>query len=140
MKFKRALGEERFAITDKTKTGKKYNLYKGITYLVLDEKEPPDVHGIPPEMEAYGRGGFMADGSIFVDGGPSGSSTGHPSNPGFNNGFYWAVDQDAVWTGQDGEKRKGVIYIKGRVGTDYNLLKKNALNIMELLFKKIPRP
>lgn len=138
MKFKAALNEKGVPITGKTRIGKKYQNYRGITYLVLGEDEPPDVHGIPPEMEAYGRGWVdKKSQSIEIDGGPNGSSQGHP--PTAVNGFYWAADQDKIWTGKDGEKRKGVIYIRGRAGTSEQWLEKNALYILELIFKRIPK-
>ena len=137
MKFKKILKEKRIPITGSTKTGKKYNLYRGLTYLILGENEPPDVHGIPPKMEAYGRGGFEKNGGIFIDGGPQGSAQGHPEN--ITNGFYWAADYDAIWTGQDRKKRKGVMYIRGRAGTDNNVLLKNAIAILEIIFKRLPR-
>lgn len=138
MKFERALQEKRVPITGTTRTGKKYNLYRGITYLILGEHEPPDVHGIPKEMEAYGRGGFTKEGKIFIDGGPSGSNQGHP--PTIEDGFYWAVDQDALWSGQDGKKRKGIMYIRGRAGTNEKRLEQHTIEILELIFKRIPKP
>lgn len=137
MKFKQVLIEKRIQIKGTTRTGKKYNLYKGLTYLILGENEPPDVHGIPPKMEAYGRGGFQPDGEIFIDGGPGGSSQGHPKS--ITNGFYWAADYDAIWKGQDGKTRKGVMYIRGRVGNENKLIEKNIVAILELIFKRLPK-
>lgn len=138
MKFKQVLKEKRIPITGSTTTGKKYNMYRGLTYLVLGENEPPDVHGIPPKMEAYGRGGFTKEGKIFIDGGPQGSRQGHPNT--INNGFYWAADYDQTWTGQDGKKRRGVMYVRGRAGTDDSVLEKNIIQILEVIFKRLPRP
>ena len=40
-------------------------MYRGIHGVILDENEPPDVHGIPKDLEAYGRGGWYTDGSLF---------------------------------------------------------------------------
>ena len=137
MKFQQILKEKKIPITGSTKTGKMYNKYRGLTYLVLGEKEPPDVHGIPPKMEAYGRGGFYSDGSIFIDGGPQGSAQGHP--PEIGDGFYWAADYDAIWTGQDGQQRKGVMYVRGRAGTSDDRLSKNIIPILNLIFKRLPK-
>lgn len=131
------LNEKRIPITGNTRTGKKYNMYRGLTYLIIGEKEPPDVHGIPKEMEAYGRGGFEKNGNIFIDGGPSGSNQGHPRT--IEDGFYWAADYDQSWTGQDGRKRKGVMYVRGRAGTNEKRLEKNVLQILDLIFKRLPK-
>lgn len=138
MKFKKVLKEKKIPITGNTTTGKKYNMYRGLTYLVLGEAEPPDVHGIPKNMEAYGRGGFEKNGNIFVDGGSSGSSQGHPTT--IEDGFYWAADYDQQWKGQDGKLRKGVMYVRGRAGTDDQRLEKNIIKILEIVFKRLPRP
>lgn len=137
MKFYQLLKEKRVPITGKTQIGKKYNLYRGLTFLVLGENEPPDVHGIPPKMEAYGRGGFYPTGQVFIDGGPNGSAQGHPKE--IEDGFYWAADYDAIWTGQDGKKRNGVMYIRGRAGTNEQRIEKNVLSILDLIFKRLPR-
>jgi len=134
MKFEKLLKEKKINITGATRAGKKFVQYRGIHGIVLDENEPPDVHGIPKDLEAYGRGGFYNDGSIFIDGGGSGSSQGHPTT--ITNGFYWGIDREAPW----GDKT-GVFYLRGRAGTDLvNVLDSNKLNsIMELVFKRIPR-
>lgn len=136
MEWSQILNEKRIPITGNTRTGKKYRMYRGVTYLVLGEDEPPDVHGIPKEMEAYGRG-WVENGTIHIDGGPSGSRQGHPSTA--KNGFYWAVDYDKIWTDKNGEKRKGVAYIRGRAGTDNSFLEKNIIQILELMFKRLPK-
>jgi hypothetical protein len=136
MKFYKLLKEKRIPITGQTMTGKKYNLYKGLTYLVLDEGEPPDVHGIPPKLEAYGRGWESTRG-IEIDGGATGSAQGHP--PEAKQGFYWGADYDAQWKGQDGQARTGVMYVRGRAGTDTAFLEKNIIQILELIFKRLPR-
>ena len=134
MKFDKVLQERRIPITGSTRTGKKFVNYRGIHGIVLDENEPPDVHGIPKELEAYGRGGFYPTGKIFIDGGPNGSSQGHPNN--IENGFYWGADYDAQWG-----KHKGVFYLRGRAGTDLNSILTPELltQIMELVFKRLPR-
>lgn len=134
MKFEKLLKEKRINITGATRAGKKFVMYRGIHGVVLDENEPPDVHGIPKDLEAYGRGGFYKDGRIFIDGGPAGSMQGHPNE--IENGFYWGVDKEAPW-GQ----HTGVFYLRGRAGTNLGqILDKDKLNaIMELVFKRIPR-
>jgi hypothetical protein len=132
--FKKVLNEKKIPISGTTLVGKKFVKYRGINGIVLDENEPPDVHGIPKDLEAYGRGGFYKDGGIFIDGGGTGSAVGHPSE--IENGFYWGVDKEAEWNG-----KKGLFYLRGRAGTklteilDAKLLSK----IMELVFKRIPR-
>lgn len=136
MNFNRALTEKVLPITGETRLGKKYRLYRGITYLVLGEEEPPDVHGIPKDMEAYGRGWFSNE-QIFVDGGPSGSSQGHP--PSAKDAFYWAADYDKIWTGKDGKDRKGAIYVRGRAGTSTTRLEKNILHILDKIYKRLPK-
>ena len=136
MKFTDILKEKRIPITGATRTGKKYNMYRGITYLILDEKEPPDVHGIPPKLEAYGRG-WLEKNQVRIDGGATGSAQGHP--PTAQQGFYWGADYDAQWKGQDGKIRKGVMYVRGRAGTDTAWLEKNIVAILELIFNKLPR-
>lgn len=136
MNFSQALSEKILPITGKTRLGKKYRMYRGITYLVLGEEEPPDVHGIPKDMEAYGRGWFSND-QIFVDGGPGGSSQGHPSDA--KDAFYWAADYDKVWTSRDGEKRKGAVYIRGRAGTSTHKLEKNVLYILDKIYRRLPK-
>ena len=136
MKFEDILKEKKILITGATKTGKRYKLYKGINYIVLDENEPLDVHGIPSKLEAYGRG-WLGSRGIEIDGGPNGSSQGHPSWA--KEDFYWGIDKDAFWTGLDNIKRKGVFYIRGRAGTSFNWLEKNIIPIMNLVFNKIPK-
>jgi hypothetical protein len=138
MKFEKVLKEKRIPITGSTTTGKKYNMYRGLTYLILDEAEPPDVHGIPPKLEAYGRGWMDKNtNSIQVDGGATGSAQGHPSSA--VNGFYWGADYEAQWKGQDGKTRTGIMYVRGRAGTDTAWLEKNIVSILELIFKRLPR-
>lgn len=134
MKWNNVLKEKKIPITGATRTGKKYVQYRGIHGIILDEHEPPDVHGIPKELEAYGRGGFYSNGSIFIDGGPQGSRQGHPSN--IENGFYWGVDYDAKWG-----NHTGVFYLRGRAGTNLEeVLDTNLLTqILELIFKRLPK-
>jgi hypothetical protein len=105
---------------------------------VLDEREPPDVHGIPKELEAYGRGWKdKRSGRIEVDGGGTGSSQGHPNTA--EEGFYWGADYDKVWQ-FEGEQKTGVIYVRGRAGTSVQFLESNIVAILELIFKRLPRP
>ncbi|MFW6226008.1 MAG: hypothetical protein ACOC3V_03540 [bacterium] len=134
MKFNSILNEKRINISGATRTGKKYVQYRGIHGIILDESEPPDVHGIPKDLEAYGRGGFYPNGQIFIDGGPQGSHQGHPNN--IENGFYWGADYDALWG-----KHKGVFYLRGRAGTKLENILDNKLltQILELIFKRLPK-
>ena len=136
MRFKDVLDEKTIPIASNKPLAKKLRQYRGINYIVLDESEPPDVHGIPKELEAYGRGGFVKNSNkIFFDGGAMGSREGHPSY--IDDGFYWGVDKDILWKFQ-GEQKRGVIYIRGRAGTDSSRLEKNIFPILELIFKRLP--
>jgi len=130
--------ERTVPIISDTPLAKKLRQYRGINFLVLDEGEPPDVHGIPKELEAYGRGWLDKNSkSIQLDGGSSGSSQGHPSSA--ENGFYWGADYDAEWSFQN-KKKTGVVYVRGRAGTPTAFLEKNINAILEMIFKRLPRP
>lgn len=138
MKINDVLNEKVVPIVSDKPIAKKLRNYRGINFLVLDEREPPDVHGIPKELEAYGRGWYdNKENAIQIDGGPGGSSQGHPTTA--ENGFYWGADYDKAWEHQ-GEQKKGVIYVRGRAGTDTKFLEKNIFQIMEMIFKRLPRP
>jgi len=138
MKLNDILSEKTIPVASDKPIAKKLRQYRGINYIILDEGEPPDVHGIPKELEAYGRGWRDKKTSgLEIDGGPSGSSQGHP--PTAEEGFYWGADYDKVWTFQN-EQKKGVIYVRGRAGTSTAFLEKNIISILELIFKRLPRP
>ena len=124
MKFEKALDERKIPVTGKTLAGKKL-LMRGITIIYLEEGLPPDVHGIPKDLEAYGRGGF-AKGQLWLDGGAAGSASGHPNY--IENGFYWGADYD-----------KKVLYIRGRAGTNTDMLDANLEMIINNLFPKLPK-
>ena len=145
MIFNKVLNEIRVPITSNSKIATRLREYRGINLLVLGEGEPPYVHGIPSGLEAYGRGGFFADPSgirtLWIDGGPQGSSQGHPTRAGdkqFVDGFYWGADYDIAWKSNDGVQRKGIIYIRGRAGTNEKYLEQNIQFILEYIFKKLP--
>lgn len=137
MKFDKIIKEYKIQLTSNTTLAKRLRDYRGINFIILGETEPPDVHGIPSELEAYGRGGIMKNGQIWLDGGANGSSNGHPTF--IKEGFYWGADYDAIWIGSDNKKRKGIIYIRGRAGTNEDLLKERLEEILALIFKKLPR-
>lgn len=124
MKFISILNERKIPVTGKTLAGKKL-LIRGIQVIYLDEGQPPDVHGIPRDLEAYGRGGFT-NGKLWLDGGSMGSSSGHPNF--IQNGFYWGADYD-----------KKILYIRGRAGTNEQLLDTNLELIINNLFPKLPK-
>ena len=126
MKFATILKEKQIPVTGSTAQGKKLLMYRGIKVIFLDEGEPPDMHGIPKNMDAYGRGWFDKTGQISVDGGANGSAQGHPSWA--VNGFYYSADQ-----------QKHILYIRGRAGTDESALEKNLLKIIDLVFPRLPR-
>lgn len=129
--------EKTVPITSDKPIAKKLRQYRNVNFILLDEGEPPDVHGIPKELEAYGRGWVDKEtNAIELDGGQSGSSQGHPSTAKY--GFYWGADLQKVWSFQ-GSKKNGVIYIRGRAGTPTEFLEKNLIAILELIFKRLPR-
>lgn len=139
MKLNNAIGlsEKVVPIISDKPIAKKLRQYRGINFLILDEGEPPDIHGIPKDLEAYGRGWVDKDtNSIELDGGPQGSRQGHPSSAA--NGFYWGADYDKIWK-YDGGSRKGVIYLRGRAGTPTSFLERNIETIMGMIFKRLPR-
>jgi hypothetical protein len=109
--------------------------YRGITYLVLNESDPPDAIGIPPELEAYGRGGWL-DGKLWLDGGPQGSWCGHP--PRLKSGFYWGADYDKFWRDHSGRIHKGVMWVRGRAGTDAAVISSHIIEILEAVFRRLP--
>lgn len=136
--FLQSLQEKTVAVVSDKPLAKKLRNYRGINFIVLDESEPPDVHGIPKELEAYGRGWVdRKSNSIQIDGGPAGSSQGHPTTA--ENGFYWGADYDKMWEYQ-GDQKKGVIFIRGRAGTPIQFLERNVNAILEMIFKRLPRP
>lgn len=137
MKFKNIINELRVPIVSSSPLATKLREYRGINLLILDEGEPPDVHGIPKELEAYGRGGFTKDGRLWIDGGPQGSATGHPNF--IENGFYWGADYDVSWKSLDGMVRRGIVYIRGRAGTETKVLEKRLNEILEQVFRKLPK-
>lgn len=132
MKWNKVLQEKKIPIIGRNRAEKKLLQYRGIYGMVLDENEPPDVHGIPKELEAYGRGGIFPNGGIFIDGGPQGSRQGHPNT--IKNGFYWGADYEAKW----GDK-EGVFYLRGRAGTDIKVLVARLEEILDLVFKRLPK-
>lgn len=138
MELKDVLKELSLTLTAKTPIGKKLKQYRGINYIVLDEHEPPDVHGIPKELEAYGRGWLNPEGTIEIDGGPRGSTQGHPTRA--SQGFYWGADYDKAWRDSEGKQHTGVIYIRGRAGTSEEWIKRNVYNILNMIFNRLPRP
>ena len=137
MKFKKVINEKSVPIVSNSPLAKRLRDYRGVNVLVLGETEPPDVHGLPPDMEAYGRGWFDQNYKPYIDGGPAGSSQGHPNYA--KDGFYWGADYDAIWTGSDKVKRKGIIYIRGRAGTNEDVIEDYIEEILTLIFKRLPR-
>jgi hypothetical protein len=94
------------------------------------DKLLPDVHGIPPGYNTYGRGGvYKKDGTLFLEGGPQGSRNGHPSN--IKNGFYWGS-----FISKDG---KGYVAIRGRADTSPRDIQKMEVPIVKEILKKIPK-
>jgi hypothetical protein len=104
---------------------------KGYKLVILGndaDRELPDVHGIPSEFLTYGRGGVDRDGSLFMEGGPQGSSSGHPSTLRF--GFYW---------GTKTVKGEGIVYVRGRAGVSEEDIRKVEIPIIDWISKKVPR-
>lgn len=138
MNLLNALNEKTIPVVSDNPIAKKLRQYRGINFIVLDEGEPPDVHGIPKELESYGRGWVdKITNSIEVDGGPAGSGQGHPATA--VNAFYWGADYDREWEFQ-GKKQQGVMFIRGRAGTQIQFLEKNIYSILNLIFKRLPKP
>ena len=138
MRLEKLLKELAVPVTGATMVGKKLQQYRGINVILLDEGEPPDVHGIPADLQAYGRGWVdKTSKALMIDGGPGGSRSGHPSTA--ENGFYWGADYDKQWNFQ-GKPLTGVIYVRGRAGTPTNFLQQNLAKILDMVFKKLPRP
>jgi hypothetical protein len=109
---------------------------KGYRLVVLGndaDKELPDVHGIPRGYDTYGRGGVDRDGSLFMEGGPQGSSSGHPSTLRF--GFYWGTK-----TVTDNNRQEaGIVYVRGRAGVSEEEIRKVEVPILDWISKKVPR-
>lgn len=137
MNLNDALNEKTIPVVSEKPLARKLRMYRGINFIILGEEEPPDVHGIPKSLEAYGRGWVeKKDNEIIIDGGPMGSSQGHP--PTALQGFYWGADYDKIWE-YEGKRQRGVIYIRGRVGTDPKWFERNVETILELIFKRLPK-
>jgi hypothetical protein len=88
----------------------------------------PDVHGIPDGYTTYGRGGVYKDGTLFLEGGPQGSRSGHPAD--IHNGFYW---------GSFIRKGKGYVVIRGRADTSPKDISKMEIPITKEILKKLPK-
>ena len=100
---------------------------KGYSLVVLppkSDRELPDVHGIPPDCIAYGRGGVLG-GQLWMEGGQQGSASGHKD--GTKNGFYWGAKED------------GKIYVRGRAGVSEQDLTKMEIPIIAWISKHVPR-
>lgn len=113
MKFERALHEAQFRVNPVSSgTGIVTPMQKiwarGIKTIKVDEGGVPDVHGIPPGFDQYGRGGFdKKSGQIWLDGGSQGSATGHPNY--IEDGFYWGIKYP-----------ENTLYLAGRVRGEEN--------------------
>lgn len=138
------LAERTIPVVSDAPIAKRLREYRGVNFIVLDEGEPPDVHGIPSGLEAYGRGWVdRGSNAIMLDGGPQGSRQGHPATA--VNGFYWGADYDKVWMyrpqndPQHPIQKRGVVYVRGRAGTPLDFLEKNITAILTQVFAKLPR-
>mgnify|MGYP001240563290 CR=1 FL=1 len=135
MKFAQALNEEQVKVnptprSDGVTTPSQKIWARGIKLIKIDEGNVPDVHGIPPGYDHYGRGGFeKSSGRVWLDGGPSGSATGHPNY--IENGFYWGIKYP-----------ENTLYLAGRVRGDANTanLVKHLNEIVLSICTKIGAP
>ncbi|GHV93663.1 hypothetical protein AGMMS50268_41660 [Spirochaetia bacterium] len=110
---------------------------KGITVVLINEKYLPDVQGIPPGYDAYGRGGVFKKGGLFLDGGMNGSANGHPND--IIHNFYWAVTYEKSYI--DPYTRKGypgIIYISGKNRDSEKYLVQNKETVIQALLKRLP--
>jgi hypothetical protein len=104
---------------------------KGYKLVILGndaDRELPDVHGIPPGYDTYGRGGVDRDGSLFMEGGTQGSASGHPSTLRF--GFYWGTKEI---------QGNGIIFVRGRAGVSEEDIRRVEAPIIDWISKKVPR-
>ncbi|MDR2457453.1 MAG: hypothetical protein LBD41_03125 [Clostridiales Family XIII bacterium] len=93
------------------------------------DKLLPDVHGIPSGYSTYGRGGVYKDNTLFLEGGPQGSSSGHPSD--IHTGFYWGSFVD--------KSGKGYVVIRGRADTSPKDIARMEVPIVKEILKRIPK-
>ena len=103
---------------------------KGYKMVILppeSDRELPDVHGIPDDCIAYGRGGVLGS-QLWMEGGTQGSKVGH--RDGTKDGFYWGAKEES-----DG----GKIYVRGRAGVSERDLAKMEIPIVNWISAKVPR-
>jgi hypothetical protein len=108
---------------------------KGYQLVILGndaDRELPDVHGRPPQYDTYGRGGKRRDGSLFMEGGPQGSRSGHPTD--LEWGFYWGTRTEKT---QQGEV--GLVFVRGRAGVSENDIVSIAVPIVDWISKVAPK-
>jgi hypothetical protein len=109
---------------------------KGYKLVILGndaDKELPDVHGIPKNYATYGRGGVDRDNSLFMEGGPNGSSSGHP--PTLKFGFYWGTK---IITAKN-QQEVGIVYVRGRAGVSEQQIRNIEVPILDWVSKRVPK-
>jgi len=109
---------------------------KNYDYVILppeSDSSLPDVHGIPEDCLAYGRCGVYRNGQLFMDGGPNGSRTGHPSN--LEWGGYWGAKEQRNKQNQS----IGVIYVRGRAGVSEKQIQRAEVPICDWISRNIPK-
>ena len=102
--------------------------HKGYKFVVLAgdaDRELPDVHGIPPGFNEYGRGGVIR-GELWMEGGTHGSCSGHKD--GTENGFYW---------GGKIKEGAGYIYVRGRAGVNEDDLVRMEVPIIKWISQRV---
>jgi len=135
MKFEQALNEDQIRVNPTPQANGVTTPFqkiwaRGVKLIKIDEGNVPDVHGLPPGYDHYGRGGFeKTSGKIWMDGGPQGSATGHPNY--IENGFYWGIKYP-----------ENTLYLAGRVRGEDNTarLAKNLGSIIVAICSKIGAP
>jgi hypothetical protein len=104
---------------------------KGYTLVILGndaDRELPDVHGIPPGYEAYGRCGVYRDGQLYLTGGTSGDPSGHDAS--LKWGGYWGTKE---------VKGQGIIFVRGRAGVSERDITAIEVPLIDAISRKIPR-
>jgi hypothetical protein len=123
-------------LRDKAPVFKNILFNKGIFCVLVNEWQYPDVQGMPSGYDAYGRGGWdKRNNSLWLDGGSSGSSSGHPAF--IYDNFYWAVNYQKKFS-YEGNSYPGVVYISGKNIHSEDHVKKDVVLILKGIYGKLP--
>jgi hypothetical protein len=109
---------------------------KGVFCVLVNEWQYPDVQGMPSGYDAYGRGGWdKRNGSLWLDGGVGGSSSGHPAF--VHDNFYWAVSYSKTFSFQ-GKQFPGVVYVSGKNIQSEDRVKREVVPILKGVYGRLP--